>query len=114
MTFEVATIAKITGISEKFTAHTGEPLSIIEEAHTIPGGCVLEPTGDVTAEYIIEFDPVVNICGSHGCLYHVVKKGPVQSADMVNKLKFPTRERIVCLLAHLALKMFRYDVFESF
>ena len=38
MTLEVAAVAEITGIGEKFTVHTGAAMSIIEESHTIPEG----------------------------------------------------------------------------
>ena len=89
MTLEVATIAKIAGISEKLTVHTGESLSVIEEAHAIPGRLVLEPPSNIMAEFIIGIDPVVKICTSHGCLYQVVKKVPAQPADTADKWKFP-------------------------
>ena len=61
MTLKVASIAKITGRSEKFTVYADKPLSLIQEAHAIPGGQVLEPASDVMAEFLIKFDPVMKI-----------------------------------------------------
>ena len=89
MTLEVPTIAKITGISEKFTVHAGQLLNVIEEAYIITRGQVSEPPSNVRVEFVIESYPVVKICGSHGCLYQVVKKSPAWSADTAGKVRFP-------------------------
>ena len=50
MTLEVVTIAKVEVISEKFTVPADKPLSVIEEANTIPGEEVLEPPSNVMAD----------------------------------------------------------------
>ena len=89
MTLEVAAVAMITDISETFIVHTGEPFSVVEEAHTLSEGKAFEPPSDVTVEFIIEFVPVVKICGSHGCFYQVVKKSPDWPADTADKVRFP-------------------------
>ena len=88
MSLKVAAKAHTTGISEKLTFYTGEPVGPVQKADPIPCRQVVQPSINVPMKLLVQLDSVVKVPSYHGGFSHVIEEGSARPTNVAHEVRF--------------------------